>query len=58
MSDNEFHAVHHIKLDSGGSIALAITMDVFNLSDDDRTFVFDLIDQIREYPNGAVGEGT
>lgn len=52
-----------IMLKSGGSIALTVSVDLFSMSDADRTFALDLIDKLRKYeepkreleaPQGAV----
>ena len=41
-----------ITLRSGGSVQLVVTVDVTKLSDDDRDFVFELIDKMHAYEEG------
>jgi len=43
------HGLKDVALRSGGTITLSISVDLFGLSADDRTFVFDLIDKLKEY---------
>lgn len=38
-----------VALKSGGTLTLAATLDLFQLSPSDRTFVFDLIDRLEKY---------
>ena len=38
-----------VKLNSGGLVTLSITADLFQLSGEDRGFVFELIDTLRGY---------
>jgi hypothetical protein len=38
-----------VHLKSGGSLTLELSFDVFDLTQEDRQFVFDLIDQLNEY---------
>jgi hypothetical protein len=38
-----------IKLQSGGTLTLNVSVDVFAMAAADRTFVFELIDKLREY---------
>ncbi len=38
-----------ITLKSGGELSIALSVDLFELSTTDRTFVFDLIDKLRGY---------
>jgi uncharacterized protein DUF5343 len=40
---------HEIALESGGSVSLAVSVDLFKLSEKDRAFVFDLVDRVRSY---------
>lgn len=42
-----------VNLKSGGSLTLSATVDFFSLSQDDRTFVFALIDQMDKYEKGV-----
>ena len=42
-----------VNLKSGGSLTLAATVDFFSLSQDDRAFVFALIDQMDKYEKGV-----
>ncbi|MEO8157407.1 MAG: DUF5343 domain-containing protein [Betaproteobacteria bacterium] len=41
-----------VNLKSGGSLTMSATVDFFSLSQDDRTFVFALIDQMDKYEKG------
>lgn len=41
--------VKRIELVSGGTITLSISVDMFAMTDADRTFVFGLIDQLKNY---------
>jgi hypothetical protein len=41
-----------VELKSGGTLTVMASMDVFNLTPDDRNFVFALIDKLNEYENG------
>jgi hypothetical protein len=41
-----------VALDSGGVVSLKVSVDLFRLSDRDRSFVFDLIDRLRSYEGG------
>lgn len=45
--------VRTLELKSGGKLTLGISVDVFLLSESDRTFVFGLIDQFRKYKEAA-----
>lgn len=38
-----------IQLNSGGTVALSLSYDPFALSEDDRKFVFELVDKLRAY---------
>jgi len=38
-----------VKLKSGGTLTVAASLDLFSLSDEDRTFVFELIDKLKKY---------
>lgn len=38
-----------VQLCDGGTLTLTVSVDVFALNSEDRTFVFDLIDRLREY---------
>jgi hypothetical protein len=42
-----------VSLASGGTLTIAVSVDVFSLSAEDRDFVFDLIDKINAYTRGA-----
>lgn len=42
-----------VALRSGGTITLSVSVDLFQLSTDDRAFVFTLIDKLREYEEGV-----
>lgn len=43
-----------IQLSDGGTLTLNVSVDVFALSPEDRTFVFDLIDRLRGYESSKV----
>jgi hypothetical protein len=43
-----------IPLRSGGQLSLSVSVDLFELSEDDRTFVFGLIDSLKKYASQAV----
>lgn len=43
-------AAKRLHLNSGGSLTLELSFDVFDLNQEDRQFVFDLIDRMNEYP--------
>jgi hypothetical protein len=45
--------VKKIQLRSGGFVTVTVDADVFSIQGEDRTFVFDLIDRIRKYEEGA-----
>jgi Family of unknown function (DUF5343) len=49
-----------VSLESGGSVLLMLSVDLFRLSETDREFVIRLVDQVRSYqaahPEGAEGE--
>jgi hypothetical protein len=51
---------HVLSLKSGGQVSLGVSVNVMELSVDDREFVFDLIDKLRGYENGTrrPGDGT
>jgi hypothetical protein len=40
---------YNVSLQSGGSVTLVVNVDLFDLSNDDRDFVFRLIDAVRQY---------
>jgi hypothetical protein len=42
-------STQRVELSSGGNLVVTMTVDLFSLSDDDRTFVFDLIDRMKTY---------
>jgi hypothetical protein len=42
-----------ITLRSGGELSLRVNVDLFGLSNEDRTFVFKLIDELRAYEGSA-----
>ena len=43
-------AAKRVELKSGGSLTLELSLDVFDLSEHDRQFVFGLIDEFNKYP--------
>lgn len=43
---------HTVQLKSGGQVALSVSVNVMELSVDDREFIFHLIDKLRVYENG------
>jgi hypothetical protein len=45
-------SVKSIALRSGGKLTLVVTVDVFSMSPEDRTFVFGLIDELQKYEKG------
>lgn len=46
-----------VTLKSGGTVRISLDYNPFKLSQDDRTFVYDLIDKIQSYESGEVPEG-
>jgi hypothetical protein len=42
-----------VPLKTGGTVTVTASLDLFSLSADDRKFVFDLIDRLREYEGGC-----
>jgi hypothetical protein len=44
---------HTVQLKSGGQVALSVSVNVMELSVDDRQFVFHLIDKLRAYESGG-----
>lgn len=44
---------HSVQLRSGGQVALSVSVNVMELSVDDREFIFHLIDKLRAYENGG-----
>lgn len=42
-----------VTLQSGGQLSLRVSVDLFGLSTEDRTFVFKLIDELRSYESSA-----
>lgn len=44
-----------VKLKSGGTLTVSATLDLFGLNEDDRTFVFELIDKLKKYEQGEGG---
>jgi hypothetical protein len=44
---------HMLSLKSGGQVSLGVSVNVMELSVDDREFIFDLIDKLRGYENGT-----
>lgn len=42
---------HSIDLASGGTVTVAVSMNIFELSRTDRTFVLGLVDSLQDYPN-------
>lgn len=47
-----------VRLRSGGDVTLSMTIDLFDLSEEDRAFVFDLVDRVRGYAQQFPGPGT
>jgi len=45
-----------VHLRSGGSLKLELSVDLFDLDGEDRAFVFDLVDRIREYQQEPLEE--
>lgn len=45
-----------VQLKSGGTLTVTASLDFFQLSADDRGFVFDLIDKLEEYEKNSVKE--
>ena len=46
-------SIKTLELKSGGKLTLAISVDVFSMSPEDRHFVFGLIDELQKYEKGA-----
>jgi hypothetical protein len=44
---------HAVQLKSGGQVALSVSVNVMELSVDDREFIFGLIDKLRAYESGT-----
>lgn len=44
---------HEIRLKSGGQVTLSVSVNVMELSVDDREFIFHLIDKLRAYEDGG-----
>jgi hypothetical protein len=42
-------STQRVALESGGSLVLTVNVDIFGLSEADRTFVFDLVDRVKKY---------
>ena len=49
---------HTVRLKSGGQVALSVSVNVMELSVDDREFVFHLIDKLRAYETGDAPSAT
>ncbi len=47
-------STQRVELSSGGNLVLTMSVDLFSLTDDDRTFVFDIVDRVKAY-KGASG---
>jgi hypothetical protein len=47
-----------VELASGGKVALGVAVDLFTLSEEDREFVFDLVDRMRSYSRSAQKPGS
>lgn len=47
-----------VRLQSGGTLTLSATLDLFRLNSEDRKFVFDLIDKLDGYVQPAENEGS
>lgn len=45
-----------VELLSGGSVSVALNVDLFTLTDSDRTFVVNLVDLMREYENDNLSD--
>ena len=46
-----------LELSGGGQVTLAVSLDLFNLSESDRTFALDLVDRVRAYKeNGQMAK--
>jgi hypothetical protein len=47
-----------VNLNSGGTVSVVVAVNLFDLSTDDREYVIDLVDKLKDYePAGAVPEG-
>jgi hypothetical protein len=49
---------HSLTLRSGGQVTLSVSVNVMELSVQDRNFVFDLIDKLRDYENGEASSAV
>lgn len=49
FSNTSASNTERVELNSGGSLTLTMTLDLFALSQEDRAFVFDLIDRVQGY---------
>jgi hypothetical protein len=47
-----------VQLNSGGTLTLSASLDLFQLSPSDRNFVFSLIDALEKYEKEVAGQGT
>jgi hypothetical protein len=45
---------HTVALASGGTVTVIVSMNPFKLSPEDRTFVFGLVDKLRDYENKQI----
>lgn len=46
-------STQRVELSSGGSLVVTMTVDLFSLTDADRTFVFDIVDKMKSYKDVA-----
>jgi hypothetical protein len=52
--DSQQGTTRTIQLSSGGEVALRVQFDAFTISQGDREFIFNLIDQLAEYESSAL----
>jgi len=51
-------STQRVELGSGGSLVVTMSVDLFSLTDDDRTFVFDIIDRMKKYRDAPPPSGN
>ena len=47
---------YSVGLQSGGQVSVTVSVNLFDLSTDDRNFVIDLVDRLKNYPSPATRE--
>lgn len=49
-------ATHTLTLASGGTVTIAVIVNIFEMSRSDRDFVLGLVDALRDYPSDSAGD--